>query len=175
MAYDIKKLIFASALISAVGIVLIIISLILQLLSLMASAETAKTIDLISTIYAFLLYPVMAALFLWAGIRAVRKYNFDAVGAGLVSAISHFIIGLGQLFLGVLLSVVVLSRFSSSAGFATPESVLAAAIFEDVMGMKGIGLSAICGIGILLFGTVVNFVIGGFGGLLALSRGPRGE
>lgn len=173
MAYDIKRLIFASGLITAVGIVLIIISLILQLLTIMTSGDAAKTISLVSNVYAFMLYPLMFALFLWAGIRAVRKYGFDAVGAGLVAALAHFITGLAQLCLGVLLSIIVLSRFSSSVGFATPESVVAAAIFEDMMGLKGVGLSAICGIGILMFGTCVNFVVGGFGGLIALSRTTR--
>ena len=170
MPYDIKKLLFASSLIIAIGIMLIIISLILQLLSLMAGADSATTIDLISTVYAFLLYPILFALYLWAGVRAVRKYGFDAVGAGLVSAIAYFITGIAQLVLGIILSIIVLSRFAGGAGFATPESVLAGAIFEDVMCMKGVGLSAVCGIGILLFGTVVNFVVGGFGGVLALGR-----
>jgi hypothetical protein len=41
------------------------------------------------------------------------------------------------------------------------------------MGMKGVGLSAVCGIGILLFGTVINFVVGGFGGIFALSGSRR--
>jgi hypothetical protein len=175
MAHDIGKFISASYLVIGVGIVLVILSLILQLVSMMAGGETAKTADLLSTVYAFLLYPMMFSLYLWAGIRAVQRYGFDAVGAGLVSAFSHFMIGLVQLILGVVLSVVILSKFASGAAFATPESVLAGAIFEDVMGMKGVGLSAVCGIGILLFGTVMNFVVGGMGGVFALSRRVGGD
>jgi hypothetical protein len=171
MAYDLKKLLFASALISALGILLIVVSLILQLASLMVSSDTAQIIDLAGTVYAFMLYPMMFSLFLWAGVRAARKYGFDAIGAGLVAAFSYFIIGLSQLVLSILLSIIILSRFSGSVGFATPESVLAGAVFEDVMGMKGVGLSAICGIGILVFGTVINFVVGGLGGVFALSSG----
>jgi hypothetical protein len=173
MGLEIKKLIFASGLVTAISIVLIVISLILQLLLLIAPSDTSSTIDLANTIYAFLLYPLMFSLYLWAGVRAVRKYNFDAIGAGMVAAFSYFLSGLAQLALSIVLSIIVLSRFSGSGGFSTPESVLAGAIFEDVMGMKGVGLSAICGIGILLFGTVINFVVGGFGGIFALSSSRR--
>ena len=126
--------------------------------------------DLISTIYAFLLYPLLFALYLWAGVRAVRKYNFDAIGAGIVAAFSQFITGFIQIAIGVILSIVILSRFSTGSGFATPESVVAAALFSNVSGMQGVGLSAICGMGMLIFGTVVNFVVGGFGGLVALAK-----
>jgi hypothetical protein len=170
MRYDVKKMLLASILIIGIGAVLVVISLILQLLSVMIGGDTGQTIDLISTVYAFLLYPVMLALYIWAGVRATRSYGFDAIGAGIVTAFSHLVIGVIQLVIGLLLSLVVMSKGPVGAGFATPESVVAAAVFEDVMGMKGVGLSAICGIGILVFGAVVNFVVGGVGSIIAQSR-----
>jgi len=170
MRFDFKKMLLASTLIVGIGAVLVVISLILQLLSVMIGGDTGQTVDLISTVYAFLLYPMMLALYLWTGIRATKSYGFDAVGAGIVTAFSHLIIGIIQLVMGLLLSLLVMTKGPVGAGFATPESVVAAAVFEDVMGMKGVGLSAVCGIGILMFGTVVNFVVGGVGSIIAQSR-----
>jgi len=171
MPLDLKRIVFASALISALGILLVVISLILQLASLLITSDTAKLINQIDTVYEFMLYPVMFCLFLWAGYRAVRKYKFDAIGAGLVSAFSCLVVGAFQLCVIIILSLVIINRFASGIAFATPESVLAGALFPNTTDMAGVGLSSICGVGILIYGVVINFVVGGLGGLFALSRG----
>jgi hypothetical protein len=171
MKFEIKKMIFASGLLIAVGVVLILIAFIFQVLPLLITGSYTDAINLLNTVYAFLLYPVFLLLYFWGGIRAVSRYGFDAVGAGTVSAFSYFVTGLIQLMLSAILNIVILSRATASAGFATPESVLAVAIFGDIAGVKGIGLSALCGIGVLIVGSMINFVIGGFGGIYA-SRKP---
>ncbi len=170
MPLDLKKIVFASALISAVGILLVVISLILQLASLLITSETTHLINQIDTIYEFMLYPLMFCLFFWAGYRAVKKYKFDAIGAGFVAAFSCFVIGAFQLCVVIVLSIVIISRFASGTAFATPESVLAGALFPNTTDMAGVGISSICGVGILVYGMVINFVVGGLGGLFALSR-----
>jgi hypothetical protein len=36
-----------------------------------------------------------------------------------------------------------------------------------MVGLPGIGVGALCGFGLILVGTLINFVIGGVGGLIA--------
>ncbi len=171
MPLDLKKIVFASALISAIGILLVVVSLIIQLASLLITSDMSTLINQVDTFYSFILYPLMFCVFIWAGYRAVKKYKFDAVGAGYVAAFSYLVVGVFQLCITIILSMVIIGRFAGGNGIATPESVLAGALFANANGVAGVGLSAVCGVGILLFGVVINFVVGGLGGLFALSKG----
>jgi len=47
---------------------------------------------------------------------------------------------------------------------------LASSLFGGAIGLSGIALSAVCGIGMLAVGVMINFVIGGFGALFALRK-----
>lgn len=168
---DFKKMALASLLTIGIGVILVIISTILSLLSLVITDANNATIDLISLAYSVILFPLFLALFFWTGMRAAKNYGFDAVGAGTVSCVSYFIIGLIELVLKMVLAVIVVTRPMGGVGTGSPEMALASSLFGGAIGLSGIALSAVCGIGILIVGMMVNFVIGGFGALLALRRG----
>ncbi|MFH0884188.1 MAG: hypothetical protein V1861_00580 [Candidatus Micrarchaeota archaeon] len=169
--FDFKKMAVSSLLTIGIGTVLVIISMILSLLSLVITdSSTNATIDLISLIFSILLFPVFLVLFFWTGMRAAKNYGFDAVGAGTVSGVSYFIVGAIELVLKIILAVIVVSRPMGGAGLGSPEMALASSLFGGVIGLSGIALSAVCGIGILIVGVMVNFVIGGFGALFALRK-----
>ena len=168
--FDFKKLALASLLTVGIGIVLVIISIILSLLSLVVTGDNNATVDLISIVFSLLMFPVFLVLFFWTGMRAAKNYGFDAVGAGAVGAASYFVIGVIELVLEMLLAVIVVSRPMSGAGLNTPEMALASSLFGGAIGLSGIALSAVCGIGILAVGVMINFVISGFGALFALRK-----
>ncbi len=170
MHVDVKKIALSSAVIIATGVVLVVLSLILQLLSLLINDSNGSIIDTVNAVYSIVLLPVFCGLYFWAGMRAVKKYGMDSVGAGLVAAFSYFVIASVRLLLNLILTFVVVSRLVDGSGFGSTESVVAASIFGGTAGLSGVGLSAVCGIGIILFGTMVNFVVGGSGGLFALRR-----
>ncbi len=170
MAYDVKKILRASLLIIAIGAALVVISMILELVSLMVTEPAAHIISLISTVYAFLLLPAFVVVYFWAGMRAVKKYSLDVVSAGMVAAFSHIIVGLVNLALGTVLNILVMSRLVGGMGFGTAEATLAAFFFGEAAGAGGIFLSEICGIGMILAGAAINFVIGGLGGLFSFKR-----
>ena len=170
MAYDVKKILRASLIIIAAGAALVVVSMILELLALLITGSAQDILSLISRIYAFLMIPLFLVLYLWAGIRAVKRYNLDAVSAGFVSAFSHVVTGVIHLVLGTILNILVISRVVTGLGFGSAETALAAFFFGDTAGGVGIALSAICGVGIIFAGAVMNFVIGGFGAIFALRR-----
>lgn len=178
MGFDMKKMMFASALIIAIGIILVVISLILQLLSVVITdAARLEMVSLAGVVYAFLLYPLFFVLYFWAGMRAAKRYGMDAVGAGIVSAFSAAVVGIFQLVLISVMGVAVLAKGTAAASgaFATPEFVVASAVFGDIVGYTGVGLSLICGVGMIIMSTLVNFVVGGFGALFTLRKARISE
>jgi hypothetical protein len=168
--FDARRFILASVLIIIIGVVLVIVGTILQLLNVVITDSNAAMIEMISVIYSILMIPAFLALFFWSGMRAVTRYNFDAVGAGGVAAFSYIVIGVIQLVLNLILSVVVVSKGIAAPGFGSAEAALAASMFSGASGLSGIGLSAFCGLGIIIVGAVINFVVGGTGGLFALRK-----
>ncbi|MFH0738144.1 MAG: hypothetical protein V1827_06345 [Candidatus Micrarchaeota archaeon] len=167
---DTRKVLMASFLIIGIGIVLSIISIILQLLSLTLTEQMGDTISLIASVYLLLMFPVFFVLFFWTGIRAAKSYGFDAVGAGIVAAFSFFVIGLVERLLNLLLAVIVVKGPLDAVGFGSTEMIVASSIFGGLMGLSGVALSTVCGFGMLIFGTAINFVVGGVGAIFALGR-----
>ncbi|NYZ74125.1 hypothetical protein H0O00_03205 [Candidatus Micrarchaeota archaeon] len=169
--FDFKKMILASLLVIGIGAVLVILSVVLRLISMVVTdPDITGILDIIVIAYTVLLFPVFLVIYFWAGMRAAGAYGFDAVGAGAVSAFSSLVVGVIQLVLNMLLTLVVVARPLESSGFGTLESSLAASLFGGMMGLKGVGLTAVCGAGVVLFGALINFVVGGFGGLFALRK-----
>ncbi len=169
---DFGKLIGSSLLVIGIGLLLVVLSAILNIVSIMVSADAlGDTIGLVNTIFAILLYPIFFLLFLWSGMRAVgNKYGFDVVGAGISTAISYMVVAGTQVVLDVVITALVVSKLITGAGFGSTESIIMASLFGDLVGFKGAGLSAICGVGMIALGMFVNFVVGGFGGLIALRK-----
>ncbi|MCI0503837.1 hypothetical protein L0Y65_03940 [Candidatus Micrarchaeota archaeon] len=167
---DFKKMALASFLTIGIGAVLVIVYMIIQLLSLVITDSNNAIIDMVNIAYTILLVPVFFALFFWTGMRAAKNYQFDAVRAGAIAAASFFIIGTIELVLEMVLAAIVVTRPMGAGNIGSPALALASSFFGGAIGMSGIALSAVCGIGILLLGALINFVVGGFGALFALRK-----
>ncbi len=168
MNIDIKKIARSSIIFVGVGIILAILSVILQLVTLLITDSNAEIVQLAASVYSVVLIPLFLIMFLVAGYRAVKVHSLDSVGAGLSAAFSYVIIAVTHLFLNFLLSILVLSGLiPGGAGFGSSESVAASALFGDVVGAFGLGLQLVCGFGLIAIGALINFVIGGIGGILA--------
>ncbi len=169
-SFDFKRFLLASALVVIVGVVLVIIGTILQLLGVVITDANASTVQLISSVFAVAEIPLFLILFFWSGMRAAKAFSFDAVGAASVTAFSYAIIAVIQLVLDILLSIIVVSKGIATPGFGSAEAALAASLFSGASGLSGIGLSAVCGVGVIVIGALINFVIGGAGALFALRK-----
>ncbi len=169
-SFDIKKMLLASLLTIGIGVVLVILSVILELLSLVITDQNAGLVDMVNTGYLLVLFPIFLALYFWTGMRAVQNFQFDAVSAGAVAAFSYIVTALIELVLEIVLAVIIVSRPVGGVGFGSTEMVLATSLFGGMMGLSGVALSAVCGIGMVAIGALMNFVIGGFGALFALRK-----
>ena len=167
---DVKKILYASFITIGIGVVLVIISLILELLTFVITDSNSELVSLAYMIFLIILYPVFLGLFLWTGYRAAKSFSFDAVGAGGVSAFSYFVIGIVELVLQTILAAIIVTKPMGVGTFGSPQMALASSLFGGIVGMKGLALSAVCGIGILILGAMINFVLGGFGALFALRK-----
>lgn len=171
MGLDIKKVLLASILIIGIGIVLDIFAVILELLPMVVSdIKYINYLNLALNVFSYVSYPIFFAIFLWAGFRAVKKYGLDLVGAGTVSALSYFVIALFLILLDAFMNGVMLNRAASGVGFGSYEIIAATTVFGDLSGLGGVMLTVLCGIGIVIIGTLVNFVVGGIGGYFASRR-----
>ncbi|MFH1785182.1 MAG: hypothetical protein ABH842_02020 [Candidatus Micrarchaeota archaeon] len=167
--FDIKKMFLASILIIVIGVVLTILSTIVQVLPVVLPEEYLDTFGLVSMVYLILLYPIFFGLYLWGGIRSAKNYGFDLIGAGTVAAFSYFIIAMIKIIINAILALIVISRPVGNFGFGSMETAIASILF-DTTGTSGIGISALCGVGLALIGTMVNFVVGGIGGWIVLRK-----
>lgn len=165
---NIRKILGASLIFVGVGLILVILSMILQLVSILVTDSAGEIVELINIIYSFLQIPLFFALYLIAGMRAVKTHKLDVVEAGLVAAFSYLVVALINLFLSFMLNFLVVSGIlPGSAGFISGEAVLTSALFGDTAGISGLGISSICGFAMIIMGAMINFVIGGIGGIMA--------
>jgi len=168
---DFMKIAKASLLPIVVGLLLVGIYLVLQAVPIFVSdSSTVDTLSTISMVYTYLMIPLYILVYFWAGMRAVKKFGLDAIGAGLTSAFAFLVTGLANVALGVLLNLIVLAQVIKDIDFRSPESVLAASILGDLEGRSGVAVTAICGVALIVVGALLNFVIGGLGGIKVLSR-----
>lgn len=168
MKLDIKRVLKGSLIFAGLGLVLVILTLILQLLTLIITGEYADYVQIIALVFAFAVIPLYLVMYFIAGIRAVKKHGLDAVGAGFVSAFSYVVAAAAHLFFDFLLNTLIVSGLiPGGAGLGSSSSILAAQVFGDITGPFGLGASLLCGFGLIAVGALINFVIGGLGGLFA--------
>jgi len=167
MALNMKSILKASLLIIVIGIVFVVLALILRLIPVLLTGPESETVSLVSTVFSFLLIPIYLAVFFWGGYRATKKFKLDAIHAGAVSALAFFVVGIVQLFLEMILGLLFASHVLAGT-FVSGGAALAATVFDATAeGGAGILLSGLCGIAMISIGTLINFVIGGAGSLLA--------
>jgi hypothetical protein len=168
MKLDIKRVLKGSLIFVGLGLVLVILTLILQLLTLIITGEYSDYVQIMALVFAFAVIPLYLAMYFIAGIRAVKKHGLDAVGAGMVSAFSYAVAAVAHLFFDFLLNMLIVSGLiPGGAGLGSSSSVLAAQVFGDITGPLGLGAALFCGFGLIAVGALINFVVGGLGGLFA--------
>lgn len=168
MKLDIKRVLRGSLIFAGLGLVLVILTLILQLLTLIITGEYSDYVQIVALVFAFLVIPLYLVMYFIAGVRAVKKHGLDAVGAGMVAAFSYAVAAMAHLFFDFLLNMLIVSgMIPGGAGLGSSSSVLAAQVFGDITGPMGLGAALFCGFGLIALGSLINFVVGGLGGLFA--------
>jgi hypothetical protein len=175
---DIRNMLRASMPLIMMGIVLVLVSFALQVASLLLTGPkdivmvlpvlgATSVPELASTAFSYLLYPIFFVVYLWGGIRGIKRYRLDTTGSALAVALSYVVAGFLNLALGVLISLLVINDIIHTLRFGTLESTLATVVFGETAGAMGIAFTGLCGVGILAIGALMNFVVGGVGAIIA--------
>ncbi len=175
---DIKNMLRASLPLMGIGFVLVIIGIVLQVVSLLLTGPRDITAtlpvlgvtsipDLVSTVFTYLLYPIFFVVYFWGGMRGVKRYRLDTVGSATSTAFAYVVTGGLHLALGVLLDLLVINGLIHTVRYSSIESTLATALFGESAGAMGVLLTGVCGIGLLITGALMNFVVGGVGAVVA--------
>lgn len=170
---DIRNIFGASMLPIIISVLLVIGFVVLEVLSFVVDQSLIGTVSLLTSIYLYAMFPVHFVVFLWAGARSVRKYRLDAIGAGMVASFTYFVAATFNLLVTSLIGLLVIKEYVDIPGFRSTESTLAASLIGDVAGTSGVGISFLCGAGMIIMGMLANFVIGSFGGLVTTPRSSR--
>ena len=157
---DIKRILGASTVVILVGLLIMILSLVAQILPGLITSGPVDQIKLASTGFAYLSLLLFALVYIWGGLRASKKFRMEPQEAGLVSAFSFAVVAFLQLIINVVLSVILVNRMTALGGFRAPESIYASTLLGDISGTSGIVLSGVCGLGVIVLGMMVNFVLG---------------
>lgn len=175
---DVKNVLRASLPLVAIGFVLVIVCVALQVLSLVLSGPSDILVmlpvlgetsvpDLASTVFTYLMYPVFFAVYFWGGMRGVKRYKLDTLGSAGAAAAAYVATGFLHLALGILLDLMVINGILHTVRYSSVESTLATAVFGETAGAMGIVLSGVCGLGVLVTGALMTFVVAGVGAIVA--------
>jgi hypothetical protein len=167
MKVDFRKVLQSSLLIILIAIALVVSSILLRLLPILIEGPEADTVGAIATIYTFILFPVFLVLYFWGGMRATRRFRLDAIGAGIAGSFAFFVTGIVQFLLEMVLALLFASHVLAGT-FVSGAATMAAAVFgQTAAGGTGLALSALCGLGMIVIGTLINFAVAGLGSLVA--------
>jgi hypothetical protein len=175
---DIKNMLRASLPLIGIGSALVVISVILQVISLIFTGPkdllvtlpvlgVSSVPDMASTAFTYLMYPLFFVMYFWGGLRGIKRYRLDTVGSATSTAFSYVVTGGLHLALGVLLNLLVINGIIDTVRYGSVEAALATALFGETGGAMGVLFAGLCGIGALLIGALMNFVVGGVGAILA--------
>lgn len=161
---DFSKVIPSSKLIIIIGIGMLVVLDLLGLVSYLLPTSVTSLYSLFLLVIGLLVCIPFFLLYLYAGFRAVYKYGMDPLSAGIVSAFSHFVIGIVGIILALLLSLVGFGKIalSSSPLYGSGSAGVGALFGLIYLGAEIIVLT--CMIGVLICGLIINFIIGIIGG-----------
>ncbi len=157
---DFKRIFGASTVVILVGLLIMVLSIVAQILPSLITSGPLDQIKMVSTGFAYLSLLLFALLYMWGGLRASKKLRAEPQEAGLVSAFSYAVVAFLQLIINGVFSVLLVNRMATIGGFRAPESIYASTLLGDMSGMSGIVISGICGLGVIVLGMMVNFVLG---------------
>ncbi|MBU0533132.1 hypothetical protein KKB44_06585 [Candidatus Micrarchaeota archaeon] len=179
---DFGKIIGASTKIIAIGTGIVLLGFILQAGSTLiqsllnqllgpASVIVGLVLFFIQTGYGLLSILLFFVLYFWAGMRAAKHYDQDAVGAGLVAVVSYLAVAIVHVILNLILVVVgigggAISGALSGGNMGPLGGAAMGAVGAGIFGVLSGVLTIFCGIGIIAIGMAINFCVGALGGLL---------
>lgn len=157
----IKEMLRASVKTILIGFVLVLIAGLLAVLGHFLDEETASIIWSILGIIGLIYIPAYFLLYLWTGYRAKRKFRLSTMEAGVTTAFTFVVIGLFSFVLNMVL--ILLSVEEILTYQITPAMFEIGEIFEGYYILD----IALCGLGKLVIGFIINFVIGLCGAVIA--------
>jgi hypothetical protein len=104
--------------------------------------------------------------------RSAKRYRSDLMECGVVAAFSHVVIGIVSLIINVLVGILALANVLNASGLKSNEAVVSGVMFGGVVGAMGVGLGVVCGIGLIILGALLNFMIGALGGYFGRGNSP---
>jgi hypothetical protein len=178
MKMNVKNMLRASLPLIGIGVVLVVIGLVLQLASLLLTGPhdiivmlpvlgSTSIPELADAAFSYLAYPLFLILYFWGGMRGVKHYRLDTVGSAVSVAFAYVVTGVLDLAFGLVLSLLVINNILQTARYGSMESSMTIALLGETTGATGIALTGLCGIGIIAFGALMNFVVGGVGAIFA--------
>jgi hypothetical protein len=155
----------ASKEVMTIGIALVALDFLLRLANFFLTSF-GNIFGWIMNAYALILLVAFFCLYAWAGMRAVRLYKMDLVGAGMVAATAYLVTSIVNYILGMLGLLLLWGK----VGLTSPDPLSGAAFGGLMLGVTGILDTGIT-VFVILIGIVMNFVVGAGGGAIANMHG----
>ncbi|MDD5340555.1 MAG: hypothetical protein PHV13_04895 [Candidatus ainarchaeum sp.] len=158
---EFHRILEASKEVMTIGIALVALDFVLRAANFLLPSM-AGILGWIMNAYALILLVAFFCLYAWAGMRAVRLYKMDLVGAGLVAATAYLVTSIVNYILGMLGLLLLWGR----VGLTSADPLSGAAFGGLMLGVTGILDTGIT-VFVILIGLVMNFVVGAGGGAIA--------
>jgi len=154
---------------TAIGCAIILFGFLFRLVLLFIVDQVTEYVDqdmmnIINILISLASFAAFLGLFLWTGYRATRKYHADVTEAGVITAVTYTLIAVVDLFF----TVVLIGMNAAEIGDASIISYglggeMSRILLEDTLGIAGIPC---CALGLIPLGILINFIVGGAGGML---------
>jgi hypothetical protein len=157
-----KRVLQASAKTILIGGGLLLLYLLMVLLSFFLEyTEEAQIVRLVTGALWVIYFPLFFLLYLWTGYSSARHFRLTVVESGVVTAFAYGVIGTMNFVLNTILAILSVGevfRYQFSPSMFNLDGILGNAAV--------IGIT-VCGLGTLIIGFVLNFVVGMCGALLS--------
>ncbi len=167
---DIRRIGKASVPIIVLGVVLVLLQTMFHVLPSFLEPSDAEIAEMIDTVFTFFAVLLFMALYALAGFRAVKKFGLDPMGAGQVAALSYTTVAIINLLINTIVELLIVNHILDITGFRTAEAAVTAAVLDHVSGGGGVLISSLCGLGIIIIGALMNFIVGALAGIYARHR-----
>jgi hypothetical protein len=162
---DFKKILEASKQAMVLGIGLVAVDFMLQTASVFIINDM---VAMASGAYSLILVPAFFLLYAWAGYTAVTRHGMDLAGGGLAAAFAYLMTSILSFILSMIGIMLMWGRIGMSAF-----SPAGNALFGSAMaGATGV-MAAMCMLGVIALGVIINFVVGAGGAAIADMTAPK--
>ena len=163
---DFRKIVDASKLIIGFGIALVILSFVLSVVLTIVLSSFLKEIGVVIVILNMVIVALLfLGLYFWAGMRAVKNYGLDPIGAGVVAAFSYLMVAAVHFVIDLILRLI-LSGWIAGIGLGGEYASEFLAI-GGLIGLMNITISVLWTVLAVPLGVVINLFVGILGGWYA--------